>query len=145
MTPRASMASMRASVCGWTPDAPCARLPSFSAIMSRVVAHGGRFADARGVRQHDVALKLSEVCGLDAHARQFAEAGIDSVDRFAAGENALDRRRARGYGGVARGIDGQRLAAPDRPPVGERRLAGTDDDGHRPLQTRACSGLKPSR
>ena len=38
VTPRASMASMRASVCGWTPEAPCARLPSFSAIMSRVVA-----------------------------------------------------------------------------------------------------------
>ena len=36
--PRASIASMRPSVRGWTPEAPWARLPSFSAIMSRVAA-----------------------------------------------------------------------------------------------------------
>ena len=42
-------------------------------------------------------MKFSEVCGLDANPRQFAEAGIDSVDRFATGEYALDCRGARGY------------------------------------------------
>src|ERR1700733_9503759 len=95
-----------------------------------------RFAHARSVREDNVALKFSEVCGLDANARQFAEAGINSVDRFAAGENALHCRRARDYDSTAGGINGQRLAAPDRPPVSERRLAGADNDGHCPLQTR---------
>ena len=78
-----------------TPEAPCARLASFSAIISRVVATEARLADARGVRQHDVALQLGEVGGGDAHARQLAEAGVDAVDRLAAGEDALHRRRAR--------------------------------------------------
>ena len=40
VTPRASMASMNSSVPGCTPEAPWARLPSFSAIMSLVVATG---------------------------------------------------------------------------------------------------------
>ena len=52
---------------------------------------GGRFTDARGMRQHDVALKLRKICGRDAHARQFAEAGVDPVDRLTPRQNALDR------------------------------------------------------
>ncbi len=99
--------------------------------------NASRFADARRVREHDVALKLSKVLPSDAHARQFAEAGVDSIDRLAAGENPLDRRRARGHGGMTGRVDGDRRAVPDRAPVGKRRLAGADDDGHRPLQTRA--------
>ena len=59
----------------------------------------GRFADARGVRKDDVALKLSKVGRLDPHTRQLAEAGIDSVDRFATSENPLDRGGARGHAG----------------------------------------------
>jgi hypothetical protein len=99
----------------------------------------------RGVRQHDVALKLSEIGGLDAHARQFAEAGIDSVDRLAARQNPLHRGGARGDGGTMGRVDRNRGAAPDRAPIGKRRLARSQSDGHSPLQTRALSGLKPSR
>ena len=56
-----------------------------------------RRADAGGMRQHDVALQRLEVGGLDAHAGQLAEAGVDAVDRLAPGEDGRDRpgRRAR--------------------------------------------------
>ena len=92
--------------------------------MSRVVANRSRFSDARSVRQDDVALKLGEVmCDCDAHARQFAEAGVDSVDRFATGENPLDCRRARGHGSLTRGIDGDRCAAARSPASRPARLA----------------------
>ena len=81
----------------------------------------------------------------DAHARELAEAGVDAVDRLAAIENALDRRRARRHRGLMRGIERDGRAAPDRAPIVERRRAGSQRDGHRPLQTRACRGLKPRR
>jgi len=95
--------------------------------------------------EDDVALKLGEIGRLDAHAGKFAEAGVDSVDRLAAGHNPFDRSRARGHAGMMGGVDGDRRAAPDRPPVGKRRLAGAENDGHSPLHTRAWSGLKSSR
>ena len=106
---------------------------------------GDWFADARRVREHDVALKLGKVLRRDPHARQFAEAGVDSVDRLATSENPLDRRRARGHGGMTGRVDGHGRALPDRAPVGQRRFSRPKDDGHRPLQTRAWRGLKPSR
>ena len=77
------------SVSGRTPEAPCARLPSFSAIIRRVTATGGRLADAGRMRQHDVALERGEIGRLDAHGRELAEAGVDAVDRLAAREDAL--------------------------------------------------------
>ncbi len=40
MTSLASIASSSSSVSGRTPDAPCARLASFSAIISRATATG---------------------------------------------------------------------------------------------------------
>ncbi len=40
MRPLASIASSRSSVSGRTPEAPCARLASFSAIISRTMATG---------------------------------------------------------------------------------------------------------
>ena len=46
-----------------TPEAPRPRLASFSAIISRTVARAHRLADARGVREHDVALERREVGG----------------------------------------------------------------------------------
>ena len=89
------------------------------------------------MRQDDVALKLSQIGELHAHGREFAEAGVDFVDRLAAGDNPLDRAGACGHAGVIGRIDGDRRAAPYRPPVGKRRLAGAQNDGHCPLQTRA--------
>ena len=68
--PRASIASSSRSVSSRTPEAPWARLASFSAIISRVVATGVALADPGGVRQHDVALQLGEIGVGDAHARR---------------------------------------------------------------------------
>ena len=82
------------------------------------------------MREDDVALKLGQIGRLDAHAGQFTEAGVDAVDRLAAGENPLDRGGARDHAAVMGGVDGDRRAAPDRPPVGKRRLAGAENDGH---------------
>ena len=59
ISPRSSIASSRATVAGRTPDAPCARLASFSAIISRTTSARRRLADAGRMRQHDVALQLA--------------------------------------------------------------------------------------
>ncbi len=104
-----------------------------------------RLADAGGVRQHDVALKFCEIGLVDPHGAELAEAGVDSVDGLAALEDALDRRGARRDLGAGCGIEDDLAAAPDRAPVAEPGLAGAQHHGHRPLQTRACSGLKPIR
>jgi hypothetical protein len=40
-------------------------------------------------------LERREIGRPDAHARELAEAGIDAVDRFAAGDDGIDRSRAR--------------------------------------------------
>ncbi len=50
---------------------------------------GAGFADAGGVREHDVALKRRQVVVIDAHARQLAEAGIDAVDGLSLTKDAL--------------------------------------------------------
>ena len=54
-------ASSMAIVAGRTPEAPWARLASFSAIISRTTSARRRLADAGRVRQHDVALQLREI------------------------------------------------------------------------------------
>ena len=114
----------RAASAGRTPEAPWARLASFSAIISRVDRDRRRLADAGGVRQHDVALQLREIgCG-DAHARELAEAGIDAIDRLA---------RARG-------------CAPP-PPRSPRRRAAPRDRARPPRRDRSranrSSGTAP--
>ena len=93
--PRSSMASSMAMVCGRTPEAPWPRLASLSAIISRTFAVLHRLADAGGVRQHDVTLQRDQVFRADMHAREFAEAGIDAVDRRAARDDGVDRPGAR--------------------------------------------------
>ena len=105
-----------------------------------------RLADAGGVRKHDVALEGFEIGGRNADTRQFAEAGVDAIDRLALGHDAghglgagLDLRPA----GIVQLRHG---AAIDGAPVGERRVAGLQGQfGHCPLQIRAWSGLKPMR
>ena len=89
------------------------------------------------MRQDDIALKLSQIGELHAHGGEFAEARVDSVDRLAAGDNPLDGAGACDHVGAIGRIDGDRRSAPDRPPVGKRRLAGAQNNGHCPLQTRA--------
>ena len=99
VTPRLSISCNNASVSGRTPEAPWARLASFSAIINRVVASLRCFADARRVRKHDVALQARKVGVVDANVSEFAEPGVDAIDRLAARENALNRG---GAGGDAR-------------------------------------------
>ena len=113
---------------GRTPEAPCARLASFSAIISRTIGDRRRLADAGGMRQHDVALQRVEIGRRDAHAGQLAEAGIDAIDRLALGDDARDRRGARRDRRPAGGIELGAGAAIDRAPIGERRRAGLQDD-----------------
>ena len=88
MTSLASMASSSSSVSGRTPEAPCARLASFSAIISRTTATGIGSPTPAACDEHDVALQGFEVGGVDAHAGQLAEAGVDAVDRLAARHDA---------------------------------------------------------
>ena len=99
---------------------------------------GRRLAHAGRMRQHDVALQGLEVAGRDPDARQFAEAGVDSVDRLALGHDPLDGVGTATDRGAAAGIDRQRGAAIDGAPVRERDEAGPQQNGrHCPLQTRA--------
>ena len=128
---------MRPSVRGWMPEAPWARLRELQSHHQPRYGNRGGFTDTCRVRQDDVSLKLSQIGGLDAYGRQLAEAGVDAVDRLAAGHNPLDRGGARGYPSAMGWVDGDPCAAPDRPPVGKRRLAGAENDSHLPLQTRA--------
>ena len=48
-----------------------------------------RLAQPAGVAAHQVALQLLQVSGADAHIGQFAEAGVDAVGGFVAGDDAL--------------------------------------------------------
>ena len=101
------MASSRAIVAGRTPEAPCARLASFSAIIRRSDRHRHRLADAGRVRQDEVPLERREVAGRDPHAGQLPEAGVDAVDRLAAGHDGGDGVRGRPRRGGAAGSSEQ--------------------------------------
>ena len=82
-------------------------------------------ADAGGMRQHDVSLQCSKVRGIDPDTGQFAEAGIDPVDRRAFREDG-------GYGpgrgfddGIGGRIDGGGGAPINLAPCRKRDGAGT--------------------
>ncbi len=68
-------------------------------------ADGGfreRIAEAAGMAADEVALEVLEFGGVDADVRKFAEAGIDAVGGFAAGEEGIDD----GAGGLDAGQGG---------------------------------------
>ena len=107
---------------------------------------GRRLADAGRMRQHDVALKLGEIGRVDPHAGELAEARVDSVDRLAPREDALDRRRARRDPVAAGRIERERRPAPDRAPVG--RAAPRPGRRTTVIGLSRCAraaGLKPRR
>src|SRR5580698_5575920 len=64
--------------------------------------HGARFgfaersADSTGVRADEIDLQLANLLGGDADGSEFAEAGVDAVGGFAAGDDTLDDG-ARGF------------------------------------------------
>jgi hypothetical protein len=98
------------------------------------------------VGKHDVALQGFEVGSLNADAGEFAETGVDAIDRIALGNDAGDGGSTCGDLRLAGRIESRHCAAIDGAPVGERGFAGFQNErGHRPLQTRACNGLNPMR
>ena len=112
--------------------------------------HGRRLANTCRVRQHDVGLQPRQVGRRDAHAGELAEARIDSVDRLALGHDGLDRMGARLDRRQAGWIELGTGAAVDGAPALQAHRARLQGDvagskAHRPLHTRACSGLKPMR
>ena len=90
-----------------------------------------RLADPRGMAQHDVALERLQVVVADPDARQFAEAGIDSVHRLVPRQDARNRRRAGDDPVLARRVEHGRLTAIDAPPSRERHRPRRHDHVHR--------------
>jgi hypothetical protein len=72
----------------------------------------------------------------DAHARELAEAGIDAVDRLAAGDDGLDRAGARRDRRERGRIEPGALAIDHGAPVVERRAPRRQRDRHSPLHIR---------
>ena len=88
MTSLASMASSSSSVSGRTPEAPCARLASFSAIISRATATGIGSPTPAAWLSTMLRCRVSRSAAVDAHAGQLPEAGVDAVDRLAVRHDA---------------------------------------------------------
>ena len=93
--PWSSIASSMAMVAGRTPEAPCGQAGE---LQRHHQPHDRRAAPARRRRRHARArcwcCSRARSAGLDAHAGELAEAGVDAVDRLAAGDDGLDRPRA---------------------------------------------------
>ena len=109
-----------------------------------------RRADAATVGQDQVALERPHVPGVDADARQLAEAGVHPVDREVTRRDLRDAHRPGGDGGVAGGVEPCRFAGAVHPfEHGERHAARlknkTQISPPLPTKMRWCSGLKPSR
>ena len=100
-------------------------------------AHDGRRRrgpDARGVRQHDVALEDPEIGRLDANVGEFPEAGIDAVNRLAPFDDPRDGRSACRDPVPAGRVERRRCAAIDLRPCRKRHVAGFQFELHRPLR-----------
>src|SRR5580698_7353274 len=108
--------------------------------------HGGwhGLTEAGAMRQHDISLQGPKVRGLDSDARELPEAGVDAVYRLAAIHNPADRSRALGNSWRALVIQYGVRPLINRAPFAERHLARLQYDPlHCPLQTLACSRLRP--
>ena len=100
-----------------------------SASISRTTGCDVRLADARGMREHDVALQAREIGRLDAHAGELAEAGVDAVDGLALGDDGGHRARGCLDRGRRSGIERDVRAPVDRPPIVEAHLPRPERDG----------------
>ena len=110
---------------GRTPEAPCAEAGE---LQRHHQPHDRRAASARRRRPRARARCCAAACarsaGLDAHAGELAEAGVDAVDRLALGDDARRPRAAlAAIGGRAGRIERDARAAIDGAPVGERDTA----------------------
>ena len=91
-----------------------------------------RLADAAAMREDEVALQGRDIGGVDLDGGQFAEAGIDAVDRRIAGGDLGDAGSGLGDAGVEGGIEPGRLAGPvDGFELFQRDGARVESDGHR--------------
>ena len=107
-----------------TPEEPCARLASLSAIISRTIGAGIASPTPAECDSTMLRCKLLEVAGGDADAGELAEAGVDAVDRLA-------RARMRSTAAALAAHPGRRVrpyrrAAIDRAPIGEPHRPGAD-------------------
>ena len=71
-----------------------------------------RLADAAAMREDQIALQGGDIGGVDLDARQFAEAGIDAVDRRVAGGDLGDAGGSLLDALVERGVKPGRFAGP---------------------------------
>ena len=79
-----------------TPEYPLARELARRSIMARVSAIGERFADADGVRAHQIDLQFANLIADDAHVAELAHAGGDGVGQLVARRRSRRPRRGRG-------------------------------------------------
>ena len=107
-------------VCGRTPEAPWPRLASLSAIISRTFAACIGSPTPAACDSTMLRCSVDQVFRADMHAREFAEAGIDAVDRRAARDDGVDRPRARFDRRERRRIEADAGAVGNRAPVGQR-------------------------
>jgi len=84
--------------------------------------------DACRMAENEIALKGRQVGITDMRARQFPEAGVDTVDRRVLREDGVDRRRPGLDRGAAALVEQDRRAEIDRAPIGERHGAGAEED-----------------
>lgn len=99
-------------------------------------------ADAAAMRQDEIALQGGHIGAVDLDRGEFAEAGIDAVDRRIAGGDLGDTGSGLGDPGIEGGIEPCRHTGPvDSFEILERDGAWVECDGHRPflspLKTRA--------
>ena len=92
----ASPASLPAWRCvsGRTPEAPCARLASLSAIISRTTGAGVGSPTPAACDSTMLRCSVARSAGVDAHAGELAEAGVDAVDGSPLATIAATARRA---------------------------------------------------
>jgi hypothetical protein len=78
--------------------------------------HGPRFSFAQrlahptGVAMHQIGLQLGQVFIRNSHVGEFAEAGVDSINRLSSRQNLLNQCSALGHAGQGGWRNGHRTA-----------------------------------
>ena len=110
-----------------TPEKPLA------SELARKQDHGAgdvfaqRFADADGVRAHQVDLKLADVVGRDAHVAQLADAGGDGVGEAIVNHQVFDDGASAVDGQACLGLEHYGAAlVDDRGEVVQRQVVAVD-------------------
>src|SRR5579863_9071796 len=104
-----------------------------------------RRADAAGVRTNEIDLQLANLFGGNANGGEFAEAGVDTIGGFAAGDDAVDDR-ARSFHAFDSVGSERNLGAVERDGVElrEGQVVASELDGwggHARLRSELASGF----